>query len=128
MWNVFKPKFQLEKIDRWKIICYWLHWTNNLDTVSNLIHFYIKEEYLDPEFHKINLNHPDSIYTLFSANLEKPELTVHFKIQFYKDGTIKFTPVSFTVGCNLMDYGFGNLIYVSYYNLVTSKNLLDCKK
>jgi len=101
---------------------------NNLDTVSNFIYFYIKQEYPDPEFHKINLNHPDSIYTLYSANLEKPELTNHFKIQFYKDGTIKFTPVSYTFGCNLIDYGLGNLIYVLYYNLVTSKSLLDCNK
>lgn len=102
--------------------------TSNIDTVNSLIFFYIKQEFPDPEFHKRNLYHPDSIYTLYSANLEKPELTAHFKISFYKDGSIKFTPVSFRFGCNLMNYGYGNIIFVGYYYLVTSKNLLDCEK
>ena len=100
--------------------------TLNIDTVGNLIYFYIKEKYPDEEYHKRNLHHPDSVYKFFSANTEIPELNMLMSIDFHRKRNVRIHTNIITLGCDLLNFGIGNLVYVNYYYLITGKMLFHC--
>jgi hypothetical protein len=99
--------------------------TLKIDTVKNLIFFYVKTITYGEEFKQRNPGYPDSEYRCYYADVDDPSLVFHSEVSFYHDGRVILSPChDCRLGPDLLNYGFGNIEFDIYYRMITGKSLI----
>lgn len=100
--------------------------TLNIKTYDNKTFFFIKNEYPNSDFKKINIGTEDSSYCLYCIDTSKPSITLISEVGFYSNGTVMLrrSESGKPMGPDLLKYGLGNIVFEEYYRLVTRKSLV----